>query len=161
MNQHSSKFLAAFLIFPGMWNLVLPSQTPALPPLPEGRLGGVQAVLVAARPDQPAPGLPLADEREPRRVIWVLATAYTSSVDETDDTPFITASGTTTHAGTIAANFLYFGTRARIPDYFGDFIFTVEDRMNERYGSGRIDIWMPTKAQAREWGARWVQIELY
>jgi len=33
--------------------------------------------------------------------------------------------------------------------------------MNERYGEGRIDIWMPTKAQARDWGARWVKMGLY
>ncbi len=154
---------------------MLPSETPLLaspprgeetlsisPPLRGGVRGGVEKALLAeAFNDEPAPGLPLANERDPRKTIWVLATAYTSSVDETDDTPFITASGTTTHPGTVAANFLYFGTRVRLPQHFGDLTFTVEDRMNERYGYGRIDIWMPTKAQARAWGARWVQMEVY
>lgn len=161
MKQNSSKILAAFMLFPGMWNLVLPGQTPPLTPPRGGGEPVVQAVLAASREDGSAAGLPLAEERVPRRVVWVLATAYTSSVDETDSTPFITASGTTTHPGTVAANFLPFGTRLRIPDQFGDFVFTIEDRMNERYGSGRIDIWMHTKAQAREWGARWVKVELY
>src|SRR3989344_3213041 len=61
------------------------------------------------------------------------ATAYSSTPDQTDDTPFITAKGTTVRDGIIAANFLPFGTRIKIPDIYGDKIFVVEDRMNRRY----------------------------
>lgn len=160
MKQNSTKLAAVFMLFPGMWNMLAPASATPLLASPRGG-EEIQAVLAGAATDQSAQGLPLAEERAPRRVIWVLATAYTSSVDETDDTPFITASGTTTHPGTVAANFLPFGTRLRLPDQFGDFVFTIEDRMNERYGSGRIDIWMHTKPQARAWGARWIKIELY
>src|SRR5258708_6536739 len=56
----------------------------------------------------------------------VRVTAYSSTPDQTDDTPFITASGYHVHDGVIAANFLPFGTKLTIPSVFGDKIFTVE-----------------------------------
>lgn len=81
--------------------------------------------------------------------VWV--TAYSSSVDETDDTPFVTASGASVEDGIIAANFLPFGTRIIIPELFGDRIFVVQDRMHRRK-TNFIDIWMPTKDSAKEFG---------
>lgn len=83
----------------------------------------------------------------------VTVTAYTSSVDECDADPFTTASGTRTHDGTLAANFLPFGTRVSFPDYFGDKVFTVEDRTSAKYSS-RADVWMITKAEAFKFGKR-------
>jgi len=83
----------------------------------------------------------------------VVVTAYTSSVDECDSDPFTTASGTRTHDGTLAANFLPFGTHVTFPDYFGDKVFTVEDRTNAKYSS-RADVWMTTKAEAFRFGKR-------
>ena len=160
MKQNINKFLAGFIIFPGLWNMISPATTP-LPTPSRGEEELLRAVLTQARFDESGASLPLAEDREPRKTIWVLATAYTSSVDETDDTPFVTASGTITRPGTVAANFMYFGSRVRLPEYFGNFTFTIEDRMNERYGENRIDIWMPTKTQARAWGARWVKMEVY
>src|SRR3989338_335840 len=77
----------------------------------------------------------------------VIATAYSSSVDETDDTPFITAKGTYVRDGIIAANFLPFGTAVKIPAIYGDKVFMVEDRMNKRFPD-RIDVWMPSKQAA-------------
>src|SRR3989338_9188671 len=47
-------------------------------------------------------------------------TAYSSSVDETDSTPFVTASGTKTRDGVIASNLFPFGTQVKIPEFFGD-----------------------------------------
>ncbi|MBI2674482.1 MAG: 3D domain-containing protein, partial [Candidatus Yanofskybacteria bacterium] len=61
----------------------------------------------------------------------VMASAYSSTPDQTDDTPFITAWGTQVRDGIIAANFLPFGTLVKMPDLYGDKIFTVEDRMNK------------------------------
>lgn len=86
-------------------------------------------------------------------------TAYSSTVDQTDSTPFITASGTHVHWGTVAANFLPFGTKIKIPEMYGDQIFIVEDRMNKRYWH-KVDIWMPTRQDALNFGIRTLEIEI-
>lgn len=83
----------------------------------------------------------------------VTASAYTSAVDETDGNPFITASGTRVHHGTVAANFLPFGTMVTLPGYFGERVFTVEDRTHPRFAD-RVDIWMETKNEAFAFGLR-------
>ncbi|OGN34212.1 MAG: hypothetical protein A3I39_00660 [Candidatus Yanofskybacteria bacterium RIFCSPLOWO2_02_FULL_47_9b] len=88
-----------------------------------------------------------------------MATAYSSSVDETDSTPFITAKGTYVRDGIIAANFLPFGTAVKIPAIYGNKIFVVEDRMNQRF-SDRIDLWFPSKQAARQFGKKKVIIEI-
>src|SRR3989338_7119029 len=89
----------------------------------------------------------------------VVATAYSSTPDQTDDTPFTTASGTTVRDGIVATNFLPFGTLIRIPKLFGDKIFVVEDRMNRRYKT-RIDIWFPERELAKIFGIKKVSIEV-
>lgn len=104
--------------------------------------------------------LPASEEREPTRTLVVPATAYTSDPWETDNTPFVTASGTTVRHGVLAANFLPIGTRVRIPEVYGDEIFIVEDRMNRRYHK-RIDIWMEEKQEARTFGIQDVMIEVF
>lgn len=91
--------------------------------------------------------------------MWITATAYSSTPDQTDDTPFITARGTTVRDGIIAANFLRFGTKVRLPTAYGDKIFEVEDRMNPRY-QYRVDIWMPTRYEAKQFGIRTIPIEI-
>lgn len=93
------------------------------------------------------------------RTITVPVSAYTSAVEECDSSPFTTADGSRVRDGIVAANFLKHGTRFRIPDYFGDKVFEVHDRMNARY-SYKIDIWMLTKAEARAWGVRKVKVEI-
>jgi len=92
-------------------------------------------------------------------IIKTLITAYSSSPDETDSTPFITASGSYTRDGIVAANFLPFGTRIRIPTIFGPKIFIVEDRLCEEYND-RIDIWFSTKGGALEFGKKTSHIEI-
>ncbi|MCK5490743.1 MAG: 3D domain-containing protein [Candidatus Pacebacteria bacterium] len=87
----------------------------------------------------------------------VLVTAYSSTVDQTDSTPFITANGTHVYDGTIAANFLKFGTKVKFPSLYGDKIFTVEDRMKSDY---KVDIWFPTRQEALNFGAKRVEIEI-
>ncbi|GEM_PF-2577250 len=84
-------------------------------------------------------------------------TAYTSSVEECDDDPFVTADGSTTHDGIVAANFLPFNTKVRIPELFGDKIFEVHDRMNTKYNDRakyrpRVDVWMEKKGDMRQFG---------
>lgn len=87
----------------------------------------------------------------PQNVFEVWVTAYASVPQETDNTPFITASNKHVEDGFIAANFLPFGTKVQIPSLFGNKIFTVEDRMNIRK-AGFVDIWMPTVAAAKDFG---------
>ncbi len=83
------------------------------------------------------------------REVWV--TAYSSTPEETDDTPFITASGTEVRSGILAANFLPFGTKVRIPKLFGERVFIVEDRMHRRK-ENFVDVWMPSKKEAQKFG---------
>ncbi|MFH0906667.1 MAG: hypothetical protein V1829_00210 [bacterium] len=89
----------------------------------------------------------------------VLVTAYSSTPDQTDSTPFITASGTRVHDGTLACNFLKFGTRVRFPELYGDKIFVVEDRMALK-NSHKMDIWFSTRWEAIQFGARIVKVEV-
>lgn len=103
--------------------------------------------------------LPASKER-PRRVMWVTVTAYSSTPDQTDDTPFIAASGKRVFDGMVAANFLRFGTRVKFPDYFNNKAFFVEDRMHERF-SDRMDIWFETREQAKKFGIRRLRVEIY
>ncbi|MEK7086642.1 MAG: hypothetical protein AAB935_00080 [Patescibacteria group bacterium] len=88
-------------------------------------------------------------------LLWV--TAYSSTPEETDDTPFITARGTAVRDGIIATNLLPFGSRVKIPKLFGDKIFTVEDRMHRRK-ENFIDVWMPTKEDAEKLGINFTEV---
>lgn len=89
----------------------------------------------------------------------VTATAYSSTPDQTDDSPFITASGTYVRDGIVATNFLPFGTVIKIPNLYGDKLFVVEDRMNRRY-TDRVDIWFPNRSSAIQFGKRNIVIEV-
>lgn len=91
--------------------------------------------------------------------MWLFVSAYSSTPDQTDDTPFITASGTHVRDGIIAANFLPIGAKVRFPNIYGEKIFVVEDRMNSRYYY-RADIWMPTRGDALQFGLRNTLIEI-
>ncbi|MEK7499683.1 MAG: 3D domain-containing protein [Patescibacteria group bacterium] len=91
------------------------------------------------------------------KIIEVTATAYSSSPEQTDASPFITASGERVRHGIIAANFLPMHTKIRI----GDEVFDVKDRMNERFNNiPIIDIWMPSLAAAQAFGTRTTLIEI-
>lgn len=94
------------------------------------------------------------------KMLKVIATGYSSTVEQTDSTPFITASGSTVRDGIVANNLLPFGTEIRIPELYGDKIFVVEDRMNKRKGYYHVDIWFPEYAQAKEFGAKITYIEV-
>ncbi|MCD6410753.1 3D domain-containing protein [bacterium] len=96
---------------------------------------------------------------KPTAKISVVVTGYSSDPLETDDTPFITASGTFVREGVIATNFLPFGTKIRIPSLFGEEIFVVEDRMNPRK-KFQIDVWFPTKEEAINFGVHKTYIEV-
>lgn len=90
---------------------------------------------------------------------WVITTGYSSTPDQTDSTPFITASGSRVRDGIVACNFLKFGTRVRFPDIYGDKIFVVEDRM-ARKNSHKIDIWFASRGEAKQFGIKQLQVEV-
>lgn len=105
--------------------------------------------------------------KKTKRTFTVSVSAYSSAVDETDDSPFITASNTYVRDGIVASNLIdpetgkryAFGTAIKIPDLFGDKIFIIEDRMNRRYVNN-VDIWVTSKQEAREIGRRTLEIEI-
>ncbi len=93
------------------------------------------------------------------RTLPVVVTAYSSTTWQTDDTPFTTASGTSVREGVVAANFLPIGTRIKLPDLYGDKIFTVEDRMHPRQ-KYVVDIWFPSYSEALNFGAKYTNIQV-
>lgn len=90
-------------------------------------------------------------------VLNMRITAYSSSPDETAYNPEYTASGMHVRNGLVASNLFPFGTKIEIPALFGNEVFTVEDRMAKRFQK-TIDIWMPSKQQALDFGVADTQI---
>lgn len=132
------------------------AQTISLNSAVQKALSPIVEIAEAKEPEPaPAPVKPA-----PKRIIYVVVTAYSSTPDQTDDTPFYTANGTHVRDGIIAANFLKFGTRVKFPDYFGDKIFDVQDRMNARFPD-RVDIWMNSREAAINFGVRTLKMEIY
>lgn len=106
--------------------------------------------------------LPLAEPPAPQvaSTMNVIVTAYSSTVMETDDTPFITACGEPVGDGIVANNYLPFGTQIRLPELFGDKIFVVKDRMHWKKGNYHIDIWFASRVEALAFGAQNTRIEI-
>lgn len=106
------------------------------------------------QPTEPPP--PPAEPPPVRIEIEAEVTAYTSSPDETDDTPEINAAGTKPGPGSIACPrrfdlgtvFIIEGRR-----------YTCDDRMNKRY-TNRFDIWMESKDDAIEHGIQTLKVEI-
>lgn len=114
---------------------------------------------------------PESSTRDARYTMYVVATAYSSEVAQTDDTPCIPAMWKFNLcdyydmygvADTIAANDLPLGTKVRFPELYGDKVFTVRDRMNRRYtGKSRIDFWLPEKSEAIQFGVQRIEMEVF
>jgi len=124
-------------------------------------LSPISVTRVSAPPEQAVPvensaATQLKPIEAPKALaLWV--TAYSSTPEETDDTPFITAKGTEVRDGVIAINSLPFGTRVKIPKLFGDKIFVVEDRMHRRK-ENFLDVWMPSKQAAEDFGINYTEV---
>jgi len=102
----------------------------------------------------------------PVKVIRVdkhVITAYNSEVSQTDGDPCTTANGynlcKNNKEDSIAANFLKFGTKVRIPDLFGDRVFVVRDRMSTKHAD-RVDVWMKNHSDAMQFGVKVAKIEV-
>ena len=96
----------------------------------------------------------------PQKTIYVNVSAYTSTKDQTDGSPYVTAVGTPVRDGILAANFLPIGTVVRLPDKFGDKLFVVEDRMDERF-SLQVDVWMSDQEEAKKFGIQFLKMEVF
>ena len=106
--------------------------------------------------------LPISSPPTPVRVAQtmnVIVTAYSSTPDQTDDTPFITASGNWVRDGIVATNLLPMGTKIKIPEVYGDRIFVVDDRMHPRKKMN-VDIWFSSYVEAKNFGVKRTHIEV-
>ena len=96
----------------------------------------------------------LEKELKHKNTYKIIASAYTISEDECDNTPFETALGTTPVVGkTVAVSrdlSHLLGHRIYIPGWG---VKKVEDLMNKRFKSS-IDILMPSKKMAMEFGKK-------
>lgn len=101
-----------------------------------------------------------SDSLKPKTEYYMIITAYSSTEDQTDSTPFLTASQKQVADGIVANNMLPFGTKVKIPELYGDKVFTVEDRMHYRKGSYHLDIWFPTREEAQNFGVAKAYIEV-
>lgn len=102
------------------------------------------------------PGSTINYEAPKGQMVQAVVTAYTSSIEETDDNPWETASGTKPGPGTVACpDRLPFGTVIEIEGRR----FTCEDRMNKRYReSDHYDVWVESKEIALNWGKKELEI---
>ena len=124
----------------------------------------MEAVYPFSLKTKPVNRLPESKELEVSYVKTVVFTAYNSEVGQCDSTPCITANGFNLckhdKEDTIAMNGIKMGTKIKIPEYFGDRVFVVRDRMNSRYDSNRGDVWMKDKGDARQFGVRVARVEI-
>lgn len=143
--------LISHLVMPGLGFQSINMNSVGSELLPDEQLATWQgqALLQIANPDNPK----IVAQQ------WVVVTAYSSTPDQTDATPFITASGTGVRDGIVACNFLRFGTRVRFPELYGDKTFMVEDRMALK-NSHKIDIWFASREQAKQFGVQVLKVEV-
>lgn len=141
----SSSIFAGVMIAVCLLGIVMPRTTDA-------DFANIKDAAYVAKITNPAP--------KAVKTIKVVVTAYSSTPDQTDDTPFITASGKHVADGIVANNMLPMGTKIRIPSLYGDKVFVIEDRMNKRMSNYHIDVWMPERALAIKFGVKTADIEV-
>jgi len=129
--------------------------------------GGTSATVASYQPMMRAtPPRPRPAPTPPMSTLRVLATAYTSEVGLTDDTPHLTATNSDVREGIIAlSQDLLRSFTPGAPFDYGDMVevknvgrFRIEDTMHPRWQK-RADIWFPTREQAVHWGARSVTLK--
>ena len=134
----------------------------SLPPneiliIPPVGVSGVETDNIAQKSRTTQNGAVSSDWDGITRIVWATSTGYTSDPKETDSTPTITASGSTTHKGTAACPTLYpFGTRFRI----GKSEYVCEDRTHPK-NNGIWDLWFGDKQEALNWGRRAVVVSIF
>jgi len=95
---------------------------------------------------------------------YVISTAYSSSKDETDSTPFITATGERVNkkGGCAVSRSMEritpMGSKIYMLEAGKAREYEVNDRMAKRIFYNAIDIWKPSKQEALEWGRQRVRV---
>lgn len=77
-------------------------------------------------------------------------TSYSSTTEECDSTPEIMASGRRVYMGAVAHNCFPFGTELEVNGQ----VVVVEDRMAQRWGCDRLDLFTPDTQEALEFGVQ-------
>ena len=87
-------------------------------------------------------------------------TAYTSCPNETDDTPFLTATMDSVRVGVVAGDpeIFKFGTKFIIPGYNKGRACVMLDSGSKIKGYS-LDVWMKSKEEARKWGRRKIKVK--
>jgi 3D (Asp-Asp-Asp) domain-containing protein len=111
--------------------------------------------------------------------LTVRSTAYNSIPNQTDSSPFHTSTGVRTRYGIIALSRdllkrIPYGSRVRLQDngswksgrgygkynqMLKDTVFVVEDTMHPRK-SGTVDVWLPARDRAMQWGVRSLNMQI-
>lgn len=132
-------------------------------------LAGLVGLGLALGPAVPGPHFDFRPLPWAPAIEQVTLTAYSSEVSQTDNTPFITATGERVRPGVIALSRdllqrYPYGTQARLLSHgCGGSVhhrLVVADTMHPRKRR-QVDIWMPSRQQALRWGrcTGWVQFE--
>ncbi len=162
-----------------------PKPVSAAKPAPKPAQGKAVAAKPPAKPVAPSssartssPARPAPSSRS-LASFFLRSTAYNSHVNQTDRTPFITATGARTRFGVIALSRdmlrqIPYGSLVRIEDMgswgsgrgrgrysrmLSGVLFQVEDTMHPRKVR-TVDVWMYSRAQAIQWGARQVKLTM-
>ena len=116
-------------------------------------------VLMAAIPPHFNAQIAILAGFEPKKVSEVVArvSAYNNLPEQTDDTPNIMANGNMVYEGAVANNCLLFGTAVEINGK----VYSVEDRMNKRYGCEYFDIFTFSYDEAVKFGRQKLSIKIY
>jgi 3D (Asp-Asp-Asp) domain-containing protein len=111
--------------------------------------------------------------------LMVRSTAYNSIPNQTDSSPWTTSTGVRTRYGIIALSRdllrrIPYGSRVRLQDngswgsgrgygkynaMLKDTVFVVEDTMHPRK-SGTVDVWLPARDRAMQWGVRRLNMQI-
>lgn len=123
----------------------------------------IKVILEVNKDDEKINHLPANKDNDIKRTGYYKLTAYNSEAAQTDGSPCTTANGFNVCEhnveDTVAVNFLPFGAKVRMPDLFGDRIFTVRDRMNPRFDN-YVDVWMKERSDAIKFGVRYAKVEV-
>jgi 3D (Asp-Asp-Asp) domain-containing protein len=121
----------------------------------------------------------LERKHKPFPSLTVRSTAYNSIPNQTDLSPFHTSTGARTRYGIIALSRdllkrIPYGSKVRLQDngswkngrgygkynaMLKDTVFVVEDTMHPRK-SGTVDVWLPARDRAMQWGVRSLKMQI-
>ncbi len=152
-----ANFLIAAILVIGL--KIIPIQTTKADFLVEDDKTAVGNIIITENNTLLSKPNPVKTLRVVKRIKMII-TAYSSTPEETNGEPFITASGKMVAEGIVANNALPFGTKIRIPELYGDKIFVVEDRMHPRKGNYHLDIWFADTQEAKNFGAEIAYVEI-